>query len=136
VVRGATVRIDQNDLARIHTVHRHQLPDEDLVRAVLVHDLETEGQRITHLGGGHDIAAAAVGDLHGHVGRVHGHLLGKGGLDVPVDSQVDLVGHALVGQVVLAGHGQAEVGAGDDLVVVLDDDVVDVSELKHIPSQA
>lgn len=44
-------------------------------------------------------------------------------------AEVDFVRDALVGQVVLARDGQPEIGTGDDLVVVLNDDVV------HVPPE-
>lgn len=51
-------------------------------------------------------------------------------------SQVHLVGDALVGQVVLTGHSQPQVGAGDDFIVVLDDHVVDVTPQPVLPHVA
>lgn len=126
VVGRTAVRVDEHNFAGVHSVHGDQLAYKDLVWAVGVENFKFERQRISYLGGRLDVAAAAVGDLHGHVGRVDDYLLADGRPHVSLDAEVDLVRDGLVGEVVLAGDGQAQVGAGDDGVVVLDDDVVEV----------
>ena len=63
---------------------------------------------------------------HEHVGRIHDCLLVQCRADLSRDGQVHRVGHGLVGQVVLAGQRQAQIGRGDDAVVMLDDDLVGV----------
>lgn len=74
MVGGAAVGVDEDDLAGVDSVHGNELPNEDLVRAVPVQDLEPERQRVAHLRGGLDVLAGSVRDLHRHVRRVHDHL--------------------------------------------------------------
>lgn len=126
MVGGTAVGVDENDLAGVDSVHGNELPNEDFVRAVPVEDLEPERQRVAHLRGGLDVLAGSVRDLHRHVRRVHDHLLGHGSLDIALDAEVDLIGDGLVGEVILAGNGEPQIRAGDDGVVVLDDDIVEV----------
>jgi len=124
------VGVDQHDLAGVHAIHGHQLPDEYLVRAVRVEYFEPQGQRVADLGGRLHVRALPVRDLHGHVRRVHDHLFRHGRFQIALHAQVHLVRHRLVGQVVLARDRHAQVGTSDDGVVVLDDHVV------HVPAQA
>jgi hypothetical protein len=76
-----------------------------------------------------DILAAALGDLHHDVGGLHHGLLEHAGLDLALDGQVKVVDDGPVGEIVLAVEGQSQVGAGDDGVVMLDDDLVGVDPL-------
>lgn len=48
-------------------------------------------------------------------------------------TEIDLVRHGFVGEIVLTGDGQAEIGAGDNGVVVLDHDVVQVTAQPLLP---
>jgi len=136
VIGRAAVRVDQDDLARVHAVHRDELADEDLVRAVGVEYLKLERERVADLGGWHGLVAAAIGNLHGDVRRVDDHLLRERGRNVAVHAKVHLVRHGLVGEVVLAGNGQPEVGAGNDGVVMLNHHVVQVTAETLLPDVA
>lgn len=90
VIGGATVRVNEHDLAGVDAVHGNQLANEDLIRWVLVEDLEAESEWVSDLGGGQDVAAAPVGDLHGDVGRVYHHLLSDRWSYVSSHAQVHL----------------------------------------------
>ena len=125
-IRRAAAVVDEEDLVAVDSVQGHQIAYKDFVGAVAVDDLEAEVESVAHLGRLH-VDAIFGGDAHDDVGSLHHGLLAQDGDDVAGDLEVHLVGHALVSQVVLAMDGQAEIGAGDDAVVVLEDDVIGVA---------
>lgn len=92
----------------------------------LIQDFEDHAERISN-DGGLGVLALVVGNPHDHVRGVHQGLLVEGRSDLAGDLEVNLVGHRLVGQVVLAGHREAEVAGRDDPVVVLDDDIIGIA---------
>jgi len=50
---------------------------------------------------------------------------------VALNTQVNFVSDTLVGQVVLASHGQSKIAASDNFVMMLDNHVIDISIQKH-----
>lgn len=65
--------------------------------------------------------ASPVSDTHSNVGRVDNAFLSDRMLEISNDSEIDFIRYRFVGEVVLASDGEAHVGSGDDLVVVLKD---------------
>jgi len=98
----------------------------------LIQNFEDHGQGVAH-NGGLRVLALIVGYPHDHVRRVDQRFLVEGRSNFAGDLEVDLVGDGLVGQVVLAGHREAEVAGGDDPVVMLDDDVIGVTSCSLPP---
>ncbi len=92
----------------------------------LVQDLENHVKLISH-NGRLRVLALVVGHAHDYIRWVDQRLFVQRGSDFAGDLEVHLVGDGLVGQVVLAGDGQAKITGGNDAVVVLDDDVVGVA---------
>uniref|UniRef100_A0A8D8ZE61 Uncharacterized protein n=1 Tax=Cacopsylla melanoneura TaxID=428564 RepID=A0A8D8ZE61_9HEMI len=127
MIRGASVRVNQDNLTRVHTVHGHQLAHKNLVRTVWVEDFEAKGQRVPHFGRGLHIGSGTVGNLHCYVGRVDNHFLGHCRLDISCHSKVNFVTNGLVGQIILASDSKTKVRTCDDGVVMLNDDIVHVT---------
>ena len=125
-VGRATAFIDQQNFVVVDTVEGDQISDEDLVRAVLVDNLETQVERIADLSGDH-VRSVGWSDAHDDVGRVDDGLFAEYGRDVASDSQIDHVSDALIAQIVLTVDRQTQIGAGHDAVVMLQDDVVGVA---------
>lgn len=61
-------------------------------------------QRISNFSRSDGIVAIPVCDAHSHVGRVDNDFFGETSCDVSVNTKVNLIGHSLIGQVVLASH--------------------------------
>ena len=118
--------VDQQDFVVVDGVEGDQVAHEDLVRTVLVDDFEAQVESVAYLSR-HHVHAVFGSDAHDDVGRIDDGLLAQHRRDVPADFQVDLIGHALVAQIVLTVNGETQIGAGDDAVVVLQDDVVGVA---------
>ena len=94
----------------------HSLGLAGVVQHVTLHGLVL-GAELHH--GALHILPVVVRDPYLHVEAVHPVLLEERGSDLAGYLEVHLVGDALVGEVVLAAQLEAEVGGGDDAIVVL-----------------
>lgn len=103
--------------------------------ANLVNNFEDHAQRVSN-NGGLRVLALIIGNPHDHVRRVNQRLLVQRGSNLTGDLEIDLVWDGLVGQVILAGDGEAEIAWGDNPVVMLDDDVIGVAAGSFPPDAA
>lgn len=127
VIGGTAVGVDENDFAGVNAVHGDQFANEYFVRAVGIENLEFEGKRIADLRGWYAVVAVTVGYLHSYIGRIDDNFLGQGGRYVAVNTEINLVRDGLVGQVVLASDRQSQIRARHYRVMMLDNNVVQVT---------
>ena len=119
--QDVTESVDQKNVAGVSPVHGHQLPHEHVVGRVRVQDLKPHGKRIAHPGSG-DVLPLLVRDPHLDVGRPQHELLSIALVMQFLPQLHGLVDDAGV-HVVEAADVDADVSTGDDLVVMLEDDL-------------
>ena len=116
-----TEGVNQQNIAGVGSVHSHQLPDEHVVGSVRVQDLKSDCERITDHGRG-DVVALLVCDPHPNVRRLQHQFLSKALVVQLLPQLHGLVDDASV-HAVLAADVDADISAGDDLVVMLEDNL-------------
>lgn len=82
VIGGTAACVNQRDLATIGAVHRNEFSHENLIRALLVHDLKFQCQGVADLGRLFHCTSVARCNLHDNIRWVDNDLFGQWRLNV------------------------------------------------------